>query len=93
MTDLLYKFSEAVKEVSSDEKTIRECVYCAFVDNKSDINPDDLPEEIQIIYESVKMRLTSVVPPGDIGIDEANYLAKDILFMDDVVRAHYNNPA
>jgi len=49
---------------------------------------DDLPEEVQIIYESVTDRLTSLEPPGDISNEEAGYLAKDILYMADVVRSH-----
>jgi len=61
MADLCKKFSEAVKMISFAEKPIQECVYCAFVDHLSDINTADLPEELQIFYESVKIRLTSVV--------------------------------
>jgi hypothetical protein len=91
MSVLLKKFSEAAKEISSEKKDVRECVYCAFVDHLSDINTEDLPEEIQIIYESVTDRLTSVEPPGDIGNDEAVYLAKDILYMADVVSSHLKN--
>ena len=68
---------------------MRECVYCAYVDHLSDINTEDLPEDIQIIYESVDMRINSTVPPGDIANDEAGYLAKDILYMADVLKARY----
>ena len=50
MADLYKKFSEAVKMISFAEKSIQECVYCAFVDHLSDINTDDLPWEIQIFY-------------------------------------------
>ena len=85
MADLCKKFSEAVKMISFAEKPIQECVYCAFVDHLSDINTADLPEELQIFYESVKIRLTSVVPPGAIGSEEAIYLAKDIAYMSDVL--------
>jgi hypothetical protein len=88
MPDLLNKFEKAAKKISSEKKDIQECVYCAYADHLSDINVDDLPEEIQIFYESVTDRLTSVEPPGDIGKDEAYYLAKDILYMADVIRTH-----
>ena len=88
MTDLINKFSKAAKMVSSNKNHMRECVYCAYVDHLSDINLDDLPEDIQIIYESVEMRLISKVPPGDIGNDEADFLAKDILYMADVVKQY-----
>jgi len=91
MSDLLNKFEKAAKEISSEKKDIRECVYCAYVDHLSDINTDDLPEDIQIFYESVTDRLTSVEPPGDIGNDEAYYLAEDILYMADMIRI-YNMP-
>jgi hypothetical protein len=86
MPDLLNKFAKAAKEISSEKNDIRECVNCAFVDHLSDINTDDLPEEIQIFYESVKIRLTSTVPPGKISDDEASWIAKDILYMADVIR-------
>ena len=33
-------------------------------------------------------RLTSVEPPGDIGIDEAGHLVVDFLHMADVVKAN-----
>ena len=89
MADLYKKFSEAVKMISFAERPLQECVYCAYIDYLSDINSADLPEEIQIFYESVKIRLTSVVPPGDIGNEEAVYLAKDILYMADVLEGYY----
>ena len=89
MADLLTKFTEAAKIVSSNKNQLRECVYCAYVDHLSGIDLDDLPEDIQIIYESVEMRLTSKEPAGDIGNDEADYLAKDILYMADVVKAQH----
>lgn len=89
MADLYKKFSEAVKMISFAEKPIQECVNCAFVDHLSHINTADLPEELQIFYESVKIRLTSVVPPGAIGSEEAIYLAKDIAYMADVLEGHY----
>jgi hypothetical protein len=57
----------------------------------SDIKVDDLPEEIQVFYESVKMRLTSTIPPEGIGDDEANWIAEDILYMADMIRI-YNRP-
>ena len=86
MTDVLDKFSEAAKMVSSNKNRLRESVYCAYVDHLSGIDLDDLPDDIQIIYESVEMRLTSTVPPGDIGNDDADFLAKDILYMADVLK-------
>jgi hypothetical protein len=87
MPDLIDKFEKAAKKISSPEKKdIRECVYCAYVDHLSDINADDLPEDIQIFYESVTDRLTSVEPPGNIGNDEVYYLAEDILYMAGVIR-------
>ena len=87
MTDLVKKFSDAAKTISSSNNPMRECVYSAYVDHISDIDIDDLPEELQIIYEAVTNRLTSVEPTGDIGNDEASYLAKDILYMSDVLRS------
>jgi hypothetical protein len=92
MPDLLKKFENAAKEISSEKIDVRECVYCAYVDHLSDINLDDLPEDAQIIYEAVTGRLTSAEQPGDISNDEAGYLAKDILYMADVVRSHLKEP-
>ena len=92
MPDLFKKFSEAAKTVKSNNNPVRECVYGAYRDHLSNIDMDDLPEDIQIIYEAVTDRLTSVEPPGDIGIDEAGYLAKDILHMADVIKANHRKP-
>ena len=92
MPDLLKKFSKAAKEISSEKKDIRERVYGAYVEHLSDIDIADLPEEVQIIYEPVTDRLTSVESPGDIRNVEAGYLAKDILFMADQVRSHLKKP-
>ena len=86
MSDLLEKFTKAANEISSKKKSIRECVQCAFVDHLSDINVDDLPWEIQIFYESVKMRLTWTVPAGGINDNEAAWIAEDIRYMADVLR-------
>ena len=91
MPDLLEKFTKAAEEVSSKKKDIRECVHCAFVDYLSDINTIDLPWEIRIFYESVKIRLTSTVPPGEINDDEATWIAKDILYMANAIKIH-NKP-
>jgi hypothetical protein len=87
MTDLLKKFSAAADTVKSKNNPVRVGVYGAYREHLKDINPDELPENIQIIYESVKDRLTSVKPAGDIGEDEAGYLAKDILHMAEVVKS------
>lgn len=89
MSDVLNKFVEAAEKLSSDTTSMRERVYGAYLDHLSGINTDDLPEEIQVIYESVEMRLISVTPAGDIGDDEAIYLAKDILFMADVMQSYH----
>jgi hypothetical protein len=88
MADLLKKFSAAADTVKSNNNPVRVCVYGAFREHLKDINPDDLPENIQIIYESVRDRLTSVRPKGDIGEDEAGYLAEDILHMADVLKSN-----
>ena len=92
MTDLLKKFSAAAETLKSNNNPVRVGVYGAYREHLKDINPDDLPKNIQIIYESVRDRLASVRPKGDIGEDEAGYLAKDILHMADVVKADYKKP-
>jgi len=56
MTDLMKKFSEAAKAVSSSKTPMWECVKQAYVDHLSDISTDDLPEKIQIFFDSVKLR-------------------------------------
>jgi len=87
MDDLLNKFSEAARIISTNKNLMRESVYYAYVDHLSDINVNDLPEDMQIIYESVEMRLNSTKPPGNVGDEEAGYLAKDILFIADGLKA------
>lgn len=93
MLSLRYINQGTQGEPLADSKSpIRECVYDAYREHLSDIISDDLPEEIQIVYESVTDRFTSVEPLGDIGTDEAGCLAKDILYMADKVQAHYKKP-
>ena len=91
MTDLLEKFSAAAKTLESNTNPVRVSVYGAYREHLKDINPDDLPENIQIIYESVRDRLTSVKPTGDIGEDEAGHLAKGILHMAAIVKSDSKN--
>jgi hypothetical protein len=85
MTDLCNKFSEAAKAVSSGKNPMWKCVKQAYVDHLSDICTDSLPEELQIFYDSVKLRVTSVEPPGYINNDEASFIAQDIMYMADVI--------
>ena len=87
MTDLLNKFSKAAKAVSSSKTPMWECVKQAYVDYLSDISTDNLPEEIQIFYDSVKLRVKSVDTLGHIDNDEASYIANDIMYMADVIRS------
>ena len=86
MTDLLKRFSKAAKALSSNNNPIRQLIYKAYNDHLSDIKTDDLPGEIQPIYDAFTNRLSSTEPPCDIGNDEAIHLAKDILYMTDVLR-------
>ena len=51
MDDMLEKFSEAAKIISSNKNPLRKSVYGAYVNYLSDINTEDLPEDIQIIYD------------------------------------------
>ena len=92
MTDLLNKFSKAAKAVSSSKTPMWECVKQAYVDHLSDISTDNLPEEIQIFYDSVKLRVKSVDTLGHIDNDEASYIANDIMYMADVIRSGSVNP-
>jgi hypothetical protein len=89
MSDLLKKFVAATEELSCKNKSMRERVYGAYFDHLRGIDPNDLPEHMQLIYESVEMRLISVKPPADIGVDEASYLAQDIIYMADVMRQQH----
>jgi len=89
MPDLLRKFSKAAEKISSNKNQMKKCVYGVYRDYLSDITPEDLPDEIQPIFDAFINRLISADPPGDIGIDEAGYLAKDILYMADVLKANH----
>ena len=92
MTDPLKKFSKAVETIVSNKKPIRKCIYNVYRNHLSDINSEDLPEDIQPIFDALIDRLTSADPPGDIGVDEAGYLAKDILYIADALKA-LNKPS
>lgn len=89
MNKLLHKFSEASKMLSASQEGMRENVYGAYFDHLQDINRDELPEKIRIVYDSVKIRLTAALPYGHIENEDAAYLAKDILYMTDFLQNHY----
>ena len=88
MMDIRNKFSEAAKAIVSCKKSMWQCVKQAYVDHLSDISTDSLPEEIQIFYDSVKLRVTSVGAFGQIDSDEASYIANDIIYIADVIKSH-----
>ena len=92
MTELMKKFSEAAKAVSSSKTPMWECVKQAYVDHLSDISTDDLPEEIQIFYDSVKLRVKSAEASGHINNDEASYIANDIIYLADVISSALKKP-
>ena len=89
MTDILNKFSEAAKAVSSSKTHVWEGVKLAFADHLNDISTDSLPEEIKIFYDSVKLRVTSAEIFGYIDNNEASFIANDIIYMADVIRSHW----
>ena len=92
MTDLLNKFSEAARAVSSCKTHMWECVNRAYVDHLSDISTDRLPEAIQIFYDSVKARIISVEALGHIDNDEVGYIANDIMYMAEVINSGLKKP-
>jgi hypothetical protein len=92
MTDLMKKFSEAAKAVSSSKTPMWESVKQAYVDHLSDISTDDLPKEMQIFYDSVKLRVKSVEASGHISNDEASYIANDIIYLVDVISSALRKP-
>ena len=92
MIDLLNKFSEAAKAVSSIKTHMWEGVNRAYVDHLSDISRDDLPEEIQIFYDSVKLRVTSAETFGYIDNNEASFIANDIIYMAEVISSGLKKP-
>ena len=92
MTDLLNKFSKAAKAITESKSHMWDRVRKAYVDHLSDISTDSLPEEIQIFYDSVKLRVTSVETFGQIDNHEASYIAEDILYLADVINSGLKNP-
>lgn len=85
MVDLLRKFTEAAKAVSSNNAVNWEFVNRAYMVHLSDICTDSLPEKLKIIFESVKLRLSTGNIIGTINDTEANYIAQDIVYMADVI--------
>jgi hypothetical protein len=69
-----------------------ESVKQAYVDHLSDISTDDLPKEMQIFYDSVKLRVKSVEASGHISNDEASYIANDIIYLVDVISSALRKP-
>ena len=91
MIDLRNKFSEAAKAVSSSKNPMWECVRNAFSDHLRDIRREDLPEQLQIFFDSVRLRVNTGETLGQLHNDEAGYIAKDILYMADVINSVLKN--
>ena len=91
MIDLRDKFSEAAKAVSSSKNPMWECVRQAFIDHLSEIRREDLPEQLRIFFDSVRLRVNTGETLGQINNDEASYIAKDILYMADVINSGLKN--
>ena len=91
MTDLFNKFSDAVNTIKSSKSSVWECVRQAFVDHLSAISKDSLPDELQIFYDSVRLRIISGETLGQINNEEASYIAEDILYMADVINSALKN--
>lgn len=89
MPTVFKRFSDAARTIRSADKPMRESIYAAYFDHLNDIQADDLPREFQLIYDSVKLRLTAVIPHGTISNDEAGYIAADILYLAE--RLHSNS--
>lgn len=85
MTDLLIKFSKAAKAISSSKTQKWEGVRKAYIDHLSDISKDSLPEDLQIFYDSVRIRITIGETLGHINNDDVGYIADDILYLADMI--------
>ena len=81
MTDLRKRLTEAAKIVSSNKSSIPQCVYGAYSEHLKHINTGSLPENVKMIYGTIKDRLESKAKPSDLGNVEAWFLAEDILCM------------
>jgi hypothetical protein len=68
-----------------------ERVRQTFTDHLSDINKDSLPEELQIFYDSVRLRIIAGETLGHINNEEASYIAEDILYMAHVINSGLKN--
>jgi hypothetical protein len=84
---VLQKFSAAVKILSSQNQPMWECVYSAYINHLNGIQADELPRKLQLLYDSVKLRLIGVIPDGNISNDEAGYIAADILYLADQLQS------
>ena len=84
---ILNKFSLAVEELSSNTKSMQELVYSAYHEHLNDIDPEDLPEEIQAVFGAVSEKLEGGEPIKDFGNDEATNFARDIQYMFDLIRS------
>ncbi len=87
MPTVIKRFSDAARIITSATKPMRECVYGAYLNHLNGIHTEELPWELQFIYDSVKLRLTAVIPDGNISNDEAGYIAADILYLADVLHS------
>ena len=93
LTDLTKQFVAAADLILSEIVPNQECVISAYGDHLSDIDPGHLPKSIQPIFQALVAKLEQVSEPADIGIDEADHLATDILYMANVIRSTISKSA
>ncbi len=87
MSTVIKRFSDAARIITSNNRPMRECVYDAYLNHLNGIHTEELPWKLQFIYDSVKLRLTAVIPDGNISNDEASHIAADILYLADMLHS------
>jgi len=81
MSQIHRRFSRAVEQIHERFNTLSQRVYGAYHDHLTGIDPNELPENLQVIFEAVKERLEAPSARNGIGNDEAGHLARDIKYL------------
>lgn len=93
------KFTLALNGMAMSPETLQNRIADAYLYHLMHVKVEELPDDICYRFENVKEKLTSVDPVGNEGrvkasvaqmsTDEAIEMAREIIYMADVVKSHY----
>ena len=81
-------FSEAIDLMVTSEKSMPDRVLEAYTESISHINAEDLPSDVQFLFQLFKRCMEPRLITRDFSIPEARQMAKVILFIAEEIKKY-----